>query len=73
MNILYIVNKDFFTFANRILNVRNSMMISRNNGKMNEDVNHRKDLVVNANTLMDIGRSAYSPEQLANIERLKNK
>lgn len=48
-------------------------MISRNNGKMNEDVNHRKDLVVNANTLMDIGRSAYSPEQLANIERLKNK
>lgn len=73
MNILYIVNKDFFIFANRILNVRNSMMISRNNGKMNEDVNHRKDLVVNANTLMDIGRSAYSPEQLANIERLKNK
>lgn len=72
LNILYIVNQDFFNISNRILNPRNSMIISRNEGTMNNDVNHTKDLVVNMNTLMDIGRDSYSQSQLAKIEMMKS-
>lgn len=39
---------------------------------MNNDVNHTKDLVVNMNTLMDIGRDSYSQSQLAKIEMMKS-
>lgn len=73
LNILYIVNKNFFEIAHKIINPRNSMYISKNDGRLNDDMNHRKDLMINANTLMHIGRENYSSDQINNILQLKRK
>lgn len=71
LNILYIINKRFFEACNRILNPRNNMYISKNDGKFNNDVNHQKDLIINATQLMDMHRCVYSKEQLDKIALAK--
>lgn len=72
MNIIFIINKEFKERAEEVLNPRNSMMISHNDGRFNNDVNHFKDTYVNLNSLVFISRDKYTPEDINNIERLKN-
>ena len=48
------------------------MYISRNDGYFNSIVNHNKDLVINANTMINLSRKNYSAEQLEKINRLMN-
>jgi len=73
LNIFYIINKAFYTRAFQVLNPRNSMYISNNDGKLNMDVVHQRDTIINANTLVRLGRKNYSEEQLAKIKMLKAK
>lgn len=70
LNILYIINKAFKERAIQIFNPRNTMYISRNDGMFNNDVNHQKDTLINANTFIDMGRDNYTQEELAMIENL---
>ena len=71
LNMLYIINKTFLEEAFNKLNPRNAMYISRNDGKFNNAVNHTKDLLINANTFINLSRKYYSKEQLELIERIK--
>jgi len=72
LNVLYIINESFKQQAIKILNPRNAMYISRNDGKMNPDVNHTKDLLINANALIRLGRTNYTQEQVDRIRQLQN-
>ena len=56
-----------------IFNPRNAMYMSRIDGKLNTDVLVQRDTIINANTLMHLGRNRYSKKQLENIARLKQK
>ena len=49
------------------------MYISRNNGTFNLDACVQRDTIINANTLLYLGRDNYSKEQLNNCRRLKQK
>ena len=73
LNIMYIINKAFYERAKEIFNPRNAFYINRNDGLFNNAVNHQKDTLINANTLVDLGRDNYSDEDIANIERIKAK
>lgn len=71
LNILWIINDSFRKAANKIYNPRNAMYISRNDGMFNRDVNHTKDLLINLNALLYLGRKNYSQEQLDRIAKAK--
>ena len=73
MNILLIINDDFFKRANQVFNPRNAMYISRNDGKFNNDVNHQRDTIINANTMINLSRKNYSKEEIDHIRQLKQK
>lgn len=56
-----------------VFNPRNSMMISRNDGTFNNDMNIFKDMIINANGLINLGRDYYTAEQRQKIQQLKEK
>ena len=67
VNILLIINKEFQTAAENVFNPRNSMYISKNDGMFNNSYNHKRDTIINMNTLVQLSRSKYTPQQLASI------
>ena len=69
LNAMWIINNDFARFANEIYNPRNSLFIDRNDGNFNNNFIHNKDTIINFNTLMRLGRSAYSPENMKLINK----
>ena len=71
LNVFYITNQDFFQAAYKVLNPRNAMQISRNDGKFNSNVNWTKDTLVNANSMIYLSRKNYTEEQLQRIEMAK--
>lgn len=71
LNILLIINKAFLEQAVAKFNPRNAMFISRNDGYFDNELNHCRDSLINANSLVQISRDKYSPEQLEKIRRLK--
>lgn len=71
LNILYIINKELFEHSFRVFNPRNCMYISKNDGLFNNDANHSKDTLINANTVIQLSRDKYSPEQLEKIKKCK--
>lgn len=70
MNVLYIINRAFYERAREVFNPRNSFYISRNNGLFNNDVNHQKDTLINANTLIELGQHVYTDNDRENIRRI---
>lgn len=68
VNILLIINKEFQTAAENVFNPRNSMYISKNDGMFNNSYNHKRDTIINMNTLVQLSRSRYTPQQLASIK-----
>lgn len=72
LNIMMIINDKFFERAYQVFNPRNAMYISRNDGKFNNDVNHQRDTIINANTIINLSRSKYTKEELDNINRIKS-
>ena len=70
LNIWYIINQEFFMAANRVFNPRNSMYISRNDGLFDNRLNHQRDVIINSNTFVSLGRHLYTREQIAQLEKL---
>lgn len=73
LNIFHIINEAFFERAYVVFNPRNAMYISRIDGKMNADVLVQRDTLINANTLLHLGRHNYSKDQLNKIAMIKAK
>jgi hypothetical protein len=71
LNILLIINKEFQRAAENVFNPRNSMYISKNDGMFNNSYNHKRDTIINANTLVQLSRGHYTPEQIAAIKRVQ--
>ncbi len=65
---MLIINKDFQHAAEYVFNPRNSMYISKNDGMFNNSYNHKRDTIINMNTLVQLSRSRYSKEQLDAIK-----
>ena len=72
LNILYLINKDFIEAAEKVINPRNAMQISRNDGMFNSDVNHSRDILINATTMVYLSRDQYDEEKLAKIKALQS-
>ena len=70
LNILYIINEQFRIQAERKYNPRNIAYISKNDGRFNNDVNHCRDTIINANGLIQLSRDKYTQEQLDAINKL---
>lgn len=73
LNIYYIVNEAFFRRCYQVINPRNSMNISNNDGKSNSSLLPYKDTLINSNTMLNLGRSKYSAAQLKKIKEFMNK
>ena len=73
LNIIYVPNKKFWESAMEVFNPRNAMMISRNDGTFNNDMNIFKDMIINANGLINLGREYYTIQQKQRIQALKTK
>lgn len=73
LNLFLIINRVFFERCFEIFNPRNAMYISRNDGKINSSVLVQRDTLINANTLLWLGRKNYTPEQLEKIKQVKEK
>lgn len=72
-NIFLIINNELLELAIKILNPRNSMIISRNDGWFNQDTDNQTDTYINANTLMRICKDMYTQEELAEINAIKDR
>ena len=70
---MLIINEAFNERAKIVFNPRNAMYISRIDGKLNKDVLVQRDTLINANTLMHMGRSRYTEKQLDHIKEIKKK
>ena len=68
MNVMYIINRAFYERAREVFNPRNAFYISRNDGLFNKSVNHQKDTLINANTLVELGHSSYTQEDEEHIK-----
>ena len=73
LNIDYIPLAEFWDKALEIFNPRDAMMISRNDGTFNNDMNVFKDILINSNAFIGLGRSNYFREQLAKIKAIKER
>lgn len=73
LNILFILNYNFYYRANQIFNPRNAFYISRNNGLLNPQVMPCKDMLINAACLNDLTYKKYTKAEINNIERIKQK
>ena len=70
LNALLITNKAFEDAVFKSLCPRNCMIISNNDGRFNNDVNHCRDTIINANGLIQLSRDKYTQEQLDAINKL---
>ena len=48
------------------------MYISKNDGMFNNSYNHKRDTIINMNTMAQLSRSYYSPEQIARIREAQS-
>lgn len=69
-NLFTIINDAFFEHAFMVFNPRNAMHISRNDGLFNMDLCIQRDTVINANTLMWMGRKYYSEDQIKLLQSI---
>ena len=73
LNVFHIISQAYFERAYMIYNPRNAFYISRIDGKCNIDVIVQRDTLINANTLLWLGRKNYTPEMLDKINKIKDK
>jgi hypothetical protein len=59
---LLIINKPFYEACREVFNPRNAMYISRNNGLFNNAACVQRDSIINANTLLNLGRRLMDTE-----------
>ena len=68
LNILYLLNQEFITMAEKILSPR-QMYISRNDGKCDSDLIHSRDTIINANAMKNLYE--YDIDELESIRVLQ--
>ena len=73
LNIFHIINDAFFQRAYVVFNPRNAMYISRIDGKLNSDVLVQRDTLINANTLIHLGRHNYNQSHIDKINKIRAK
>ena len=73
LNVFLIINQAFFERCRTVFNPRNNMYISHINGKLDGRVLVQRDTLINANTLMWMGRKKYSKAQKDQLIALRNK
>lgn len=73
LNIFHILNHTFFIRTNQIFNPRNAMYISRIDGKLNPDLLVQRDTLINANTLLYLGRDNYDQSDKDKIAMIKQR
>ena len=67
LNVFLIINQAFYDRTYEVLNPKNSMYISNNDGYLNPQVIPSKDALINANTLIRLSRKNYNKSQLDKI------
>ena len=67
LNVFLIINQAFYDRTYEVLNPKNSMYISNNDGYLNPQVIPSKDSLINSNTLIRLSRRYYSKSQLDKI------
>ncbi len=70
LNITYLINKEFVARCEESLNPRNTMMISKNNGRFNSFMNYFKDTIVNLNSFCNLGYDTYTKDEIDDIKAL---
>ena len=73
LNIVLLYNKDFREACERVYSPRNAFCISRDDGMMNKSINLFKDIMINMNAMIGLGRHNYTQEQLDKISNFKKK
>ena len=73
LNVMLIISQQFAERAYQVFNPRNAMYISRIDGKLNSNLLIQRDTLINANTLLYLGRDKYDDKQLAKINKLRDK
>ena len=73
LNVFIILSQAFFERSNVVFNPRNNMYISHINGKLDTRVLVQRDTLINANTLMYLGRNKYSKEDKEKLLELQKK
>ena len=73
LNIFHIINKAFYERAAAVYNPRNSMYISKIDGKLNSDMIVQRDTIINANTLLHLGKFKSNQSNLDKIAIIKKK
>lgn len=73
LNIVLLYNKEFRDACEKVYSPRNAFCISRNDGMMNPSINLFKDIMINMNAMIGLGRKNYSQERLDNIKQFKAK
>lgn len=68
LNILYLLNKEFIHAASLAFNPRNSLHISKNDGFFDNGYNQQRDVIINTNTFVRLGRAAYTTQQIEAIK-----
>lgn len=71
LNVMHIINGNFFERAYEVFNPRNAMYISRKDGMLNPEVLPQKDTLVNANTLNYLTLNDYTDEEIRHINKIK--
>lgn len=69
LNILFLLNQEFISMAEKVLSPRN-MFISHNDGMCNADLIHSRDTIINANAMKNLYE--YTQEEIANIKALQS-
>ena len=72
LNILYVIDKEYIARSERVFNPRNAMYISKNDGMFNNSYNHKRDTIINMNTLAHLSRQYYTPEQIELIRQAQS-
>lgn len=70
LNVYMIINKEFYERSFEVLNPKNSMYISNNDGYLNGQVIPSKDTLINANTFVRLARNNYSKQQINKINAI---
>ena len=70
LNVLLIINDAFLERASDVFNPRNAAYISKNDGEFNNSVNHKRDTIINTQTMIRLSRGYYSQENLAKIRQI---
>lgn len=73
MNILWIINWEFYNRVRKVFNPRDAMFISRNNGYVDEDMLHSRETLMNWNTQHMLGINKYTKSERELIEAIKRK